>query len=91
MFIEDTRDESLLLHGGNAIGDLVLIRHEQRPAALQRDADLNRREPSRPCQDDPPDRTCHAAPFEHEVGNGRDAAFIPLFTHDVLQVTWRKL
>ncbi len=85
MFERDALDDALFLQPVEAIRDLVLVGHEQRPAALQRDADLRGRKATRPAKDKLPDRAGHAAPFEHEVGDGREATF----RHDGVRFTWR--
>jgi hypothetical protein len=41
VFVDDAFDQALFFHPLQAISDLVLIRHEQRAAASERDADLN--------------------------------------------------
>ena len=57
----------------------MLVRHEQRPAPLERDTDLRARETSGPIPDQPPDRAGDATVIEHKVGNGRDArGVVPL-------------
>jgi hypothetical protein len=45
------------------------VRHQQRPAPLQRDADLHARETPMPALDDPLHRTRHATSFD-EVDDG---------------------
>jgi hypothetical protein len=85
--VYDAFNEPEFLQAFDTVSDLVLVRCEQRAPALKRDADLNTGEPSRPAQDDPPDRTGHAASCEHKVGDGRNAGFISLFTHVALEIT----
>ncbi|MDR3459591.1 MAG: hypothetical protein P4N60_19350 [Verrucomicrobiae bacterium] len=84
---DDAFDQPTFLHPFETVSDLVLVRREQRVSALERDTDLDSGEPSWPAQDDPPDGTGHAAPFKHEVGDGRSAGINSLFTHDALWIT----
>ena len=81
MFERDAFDESLFLQTVETVRDLMLVRHEQRPAPLERDTDLRARETSRPIPDQPPDRAGDATVIEHKVGNGRDARGVFPFAH----------
>ena len=81
MFERDAFDESLFLQTVETVRDLMLVRHEQRPAPLERDTDLRARETSGPIPDQPPDRAGDATVIEHKVGNGRDARGIFPFAH----------
>lgn len=74
MLAKDDFYQALFLHAVEAVLDLVLIRHEQRTAPLEGNADLDTREPARPILDDPPDRASHAAKLEDEDVDGREAA-----------------
>ena len=69
VFEQDAFNEALLLHAVEAVGNLVFIRHEQRPAALKRDADLNAGKSSAPAGNDPSDRTGDAAVLANKDGN----------------------
>ncbi len=51
---------------------------EQRVTPVERDADLDGREPAVPAKDNAADGTRHAAAFENEFCDGRDAAFLRL-------------
>ena len=70
MFEGDAFNDAPPFQPVKAVCDLVLIGHEQRPAPLERDADLRARELARPAKDQPLDCARDAAPVEHEVGNG---------------------
>ena len=76
MLERDAFDKPLFFHPVETVRDLMLVRHEQRPAPLQCDANLRPRESSRPTSDEPPDCAGDATVIEHEVGNGRDARIV---------------
>ena len=81
MLERDAFDEALFLQTVETVSDLMLVRHEQRPAALKCDTDLRAREAPRPIPDEPPDCAGDAAVIEHEVGNRRDACVVCPFAH----------
>ena len=84
MFERDAFDDALPFQPVEAVRDLMLVRHEQRPAPLQCDADLRAREPTRPAKDEPVNCAGDAAPVEHEVGNGCEPRSFPILPHDAV-------
>jgi hypothetical protein len=70
MFERDAFNDALPFQPVQTIGDLVLVGGEQRPAALQGDADLRARETPRPIPDEPPDGAGNSALVKHKLGNG---------------------
>ena len=70
---DDAFNEALLFHLLETIGDLVFVRHQERPAALERDVNLDGRETSPPAKHDPPHGAANAATTKDEDGNRSDA------------------
>lgn len=87
--MDDAFDQPTFFQPVKTVCDLVLIRDEQRITPLKRDADLRAGETTIPAEDDLSDRAGHAAPCEHEVGNGRNACILP-FSHvmDAFTFSW---
>jgi hypothetical protein len=73
VFTDDTFDQSLTFQEIKAVLDLVLVWHEQRPAALRGNADLDAGEFARPAQDNPTDGSCDSTILPDEHGNGSRA------------------
>jgi len=69
VFAYDAFDQALALQVIETVRDLILIRREQRPAALERDADLDAGECSAPAEHDPAHRAGDTAVLADEDGN----------------------
>jgi len=85
--LDDALNQSFLSHEIEAVLDLVRVRDEQWVTFDERDADLDGREPAVPGEDNAADATRHAAAFEYEFPNRRNAAFLQLI-HDALLITF---
>ena len=83
MFVEHALDQALAFHAGEAILHLEFIRHEQRPAPRQGNADLRAGEPAAPAEHNLPHRPGDAAVFEDERGN-RLESLIRVVRHPVI-------